>query len=174
MSSKAKSLVVLVVVVSLGLAACASLRPAPKLSIGNTQVRETDDMLMVYVPGGTFQMGTEASDPAVEVYETPQHSVTLDSFWIDQNEVTNAQYAGCVTDGACSPPYQSSSATRESYFGDSQYDNYPVIRVTWNDATTYCAWAGGGCPAKRSGSTQPAGPKVVSTRGGTTRPMTPC
>ena len=50
---------------------------------------DTDGMVMVYVPGGTFEMGsTEGSTD-----EQPVHMVMLDSFWIDQTEVTNAMFA---------------------------------------------------------------------------------
>ena len=31
----------------------------------------------------------------------PVHSVTLDAFWMDQTEVTNAMYALCVADSDC-------------------------------------------------------------------------
>ena len=58
-------------------------------------------MLMVFVPDGTFQMGSDESDPAAEAGEFPAHTVTLDGFWIDQTEVTNAHYSLCVEAGAC-------------------------------------------------------------------------
>jgi formylglycine-generating enzyme required for sulfatase activity len=76
------------------------------------------------------------------------HAVTLDSFWIDRTEVTNAQYARCVTDGTCRFPSNSGSSTRENYYGDSQFNDYPVIWVNWYDAGTYCQWAGGRLPTE--------------------------
>lgn len=115
------------------------------LDTGRILVREKDEVLMVYVPGGTFQMGSSGGLDR----ERPVHRVTLDSFWIDQTEVTNAQYARCVADGACGPPSVSVSYTRGSYYGDSQYSKYPVIYVSWNDATAYCEWVGGRLPRLR-------------------------
>jgi sulfatase modifying factor 1 len=45
---------------------------------------------MVWVPGGEFLMGTDdaQADPA----ERPAHRVRVDGFWIDQTEVTNAEF----------------------------------------------------------------------------------
>ena len=57
-------------------------------------------MVLSYIPAGTFQMGSESGDSD----EQPVHTVTLDAFWMDQTEVTNAMYARCVADGDCSPP----------------------------------------------------------------------
>ena len=43
---------------------------------------------MIYVPGGTFRMGSDWHYPE----EAPAHSVTVDGFWIDQTPVINAQF----------------------------------------------------------------------------------
>jgi len=63
-----------------------------------SKVREQDGMEMVYVPESRFTMGSTMgySD------EEPVRKVYLDAYWIDKFEVTNAQYARCVVDGACS------------------------------------------------------------------------
>jgi len=93
--------------------------------------RQADGMVMVYVPGGTFQMGSESgySD------ESPVHTVSLKAFWMDEHEVTNAMYKKCVDAGVCEPP------SDLSYY--SSNPNFPVVYVDWNQANAYCAWAGG-------------------------------
>ncbi len=116
----------------------------PVLGIGSTWTRPADNMTMVYVPEGEFEMGSNDG----EVYETPVHYVYLDAFWIDQTEVTNAMYASCVNAGVCQPPSNFSSSTRNSYYGNSQYGNYPVIYVDWNQADAYCEWTGGHLPTE--------------------------
>jgi formylglycine-generating enzyme required for sulfatase activity len=76
-----------------------------KTSLGDTWVRPDDGMVMVYVPEGTFLMGGAENDPLTQSDEVPQRPVTLSGFWIDQTEVTNAQYARCVAAGACQMPF---------------------------------------------------------------------
>tara|TARA_B100001094_G_scaffold108614_1_gene104510 strand:- start:720 stop:1793 length:1074 start_codon:yes stop_codon:yes gene_type:complete len=49
---------------------------------------------MVWIPGSTFQMGSE--DNQARPDEGPVHSVKVDGFWIDQTEVTNAQFTKFV------------------------------------------------------------------------------
>ncbi|WP_242921242.1 formylglycine-generating enzyme family protein [Pontibacter liquoris] len=49
---------------------------------------------MVWVKGGTFQMG--ATDNEGRPDEYPAHTVKLDGFWMDVTEVTNAQFAAFV------------------------------------------------------------------------------
>jgi formylglycine-generating enzyme len=44
---------------------------------------------MVWVPGGTFRMGSDGHYPE----EAPVHRVTVDGFWIDRTPVTNEQFA---------------------------------------------------------------------------------
>jgi len=60
---------------------------------------------------------------------------------MDRTEVTNAQYRKCEAAGSCPPPRESGSHTRASYYGNAEYDNYPVIHVSWNAAQAYCKWA---------------------------------
>ena len=114
--------------------------PTPTLVIRLTQVSKVstvDGMTMLYVPAGLFTMGTDSGTND----ERPVHTVTLDAFWIDKTEVTNAMYALCVKAGQCSAPSQKSSAKNPNYFGNSQFDTYPAIYVTWENANAYCKWA---------------------------------
>jgi formylglycine-generating enzyme required for sulfatase activity len=46
------------------------------------------DEAMLYVPGGTFGMGSDRHYPE----EAPVHRVTVDGFWIDRTPVTNRQF----------------------------------------------------------------------------------
>lgn len=95
---------------------------------------------MVIVPSGDFRMGTSYWSDADYDF-APGHKVYISEFYIDKYEVTNAQYAMCVTAEICSPPLAYSSNTREHYFDDLEtYAEYPVIFVSWNDAFTFCEW----------------------------------
>jgi serine/threonine protein kinase len=125
-----------------------STEPPVNAQLGDTWTRPADGMQIIYIPAGEFLMGSADSDSAASSDERPQHRVTLDGYWIDQTEVTNAQYALCVAVGKCQPPSPTSSNSRSSYYGDMQYDNYPVIYVSWDDAQSYCAWAGGRLPTE--------------------------
>jgi formylglycine-generating enzyme len=47
---------------------------------------------MVFVPGGTYRMGSDKHYPD----EAPSHRVTVDGFWIDHTPVTNRQFKESV------------------------------------------------------------------------------
>jgi formylglycine-generating enzyme required for sulfatase activity len=100
----------------------------------------------VRVPAGEFLTGSAGDDTDAFDDEKPQHAVYLDAYWIDRVEVTNAMYARCVTGGACRAPSNAGSKSRISYYGNPEYENYPVIYVSWTDARAYCQWAGGRLP----------------------------
>ena len=70
---------------------------------------------MVYVNGGTFQMGT------MYVYEKPVHSVTLSSYYIGQTEVTQALW----------------KAVMGSNPSNFKGDNLPVEQVSWKDCQKF-------------------------------------
>jgi sulfatase modifying factor 1 len=44
---------------------------------------------MIWIPGGTFRMGSDAHYPE----ERPVHRVTVDGFWMDRAPVTNERFA---------------------------------------------------------------------------------
>jgi len=131
---------------------------------GSTQVNLKDGMRMVYMPAGEFLMGITESDGVkllseptpvgLADYESrvramqPQHRVYLDAYWMYQTEVTNGMYVQCVAAGVCQPPIQNGSYTRDSYYDNPTYTNYPVIYVDWYQANTYCGWAGGHLPSE--------------------------
>ncbi len=112
-----------------------------------------DASVMVLVPGGEFLMGT--SDADVEAYadvfpfqkaarydnELPQRSIHVDAFWIDQLEVTNAQYRSFLDNTGYEPErYLSARLWTEP--------DMPALVLAWIDAERYASWAGKRLPTE--------------------------
>jgi formylglycine-generating enzyme required for sulfatase activity len=51
---------------------------------------------MVWINGGTIQMGSESRDARDD--EKPAHAVKIDDFWLDETPVTNAQFRAFVNE----------------------------------------------------------------------------
>ena len=139
------------ILVLLFLVACQAVTEPlnlPSAALGWTYHREADNMVMVYVPGGSFVMGSEKDFPGAIGDETPHHRVTLSGFWIDKTPVTNDQYKLCVADHNCRSPRSTNSWHRESYYDNPTFADHPVLFVNWNDASAYCNWAGAKLPTE--------------------------
>lgn len=88
-----------IVTAGLVLASSALLQSSPETPAG-----------MVWIPAGEFVMGTQAETPLKN--EQPAHRVRLDGFWMDETEVTNAQFrefvkaTGYVTTAEKTPDWE--------------------------------------------------------------------
>lgn len=104
-----------------------------------------DQMLtFVWVPGGTFQMGSPVGKPD----ERPVHSVTLEGFWMGVFPVTNRQFAAFVRQNPLWSKRVSGVERHPDYLRDFLGDtppkgreNCPVTGVTWHAAAAFCEWA---------------------------------
>ncbi|MEW6104039.1 MAG: SUMF1/EgtB/PvdO family nonheme iron enzyme [bacterium] len=95
--------------------------------------KNTPRLKMVYIPSGEFIMGSEQGDDD----EKPIRKVWVNSFFIDKYEVTNKQYERFVKETGYPPP--SSWEDGKIPLG---LENYPVVNVSFNDASVYAEWAG--------------------------------
>jgi len=149
-----------------------ALAPA-SAQLGDIWTSPVDGMELVYIPAGEFQMGCDPAHNgglACQDNELHLHKVTLDAYYIDKTEVTNAQYAKCVAAGACERPLDTSSITRSTYYGDDKYADYPVINVSWEDASKYCKWAGRQLPTEAQWEKAARGESVRAYPWGDTSP----
>ena len=98
-----------------------------------------DGSEMVLIPGGTFEMGDHFYEGGAN--ERPVHTVTLDEFYMDVTEVTNAQYRVFM---------QQTGHRQPSHWTSSTYNqpDQPVVGVYWHDAMVYATWAGKRLPTE--------------------------
>jgi hypothetical protein len=105
-------------------------------------------------------MGNGAAD-------APEHTVSLSDYWIQRTEVTNRQYALCVTLGQCDPPQDAQSA--KDLTDESAWD-HPVTGVTWEQSAAYCRWITGDLPTEAQREKAARGPDRSTYPWGETEP----
>src|SRR5579872_5764600 len=134
-------------------------RVTATMAATSTVVQDTKGVEMVYVPSGTFRMGT-TSDIVhklctdVESKEThpdqlencikyltrgdvlSASTVKMSPFWMDQYEVTLAQYHECVQTGFCTDVDLSQTPDL------ADPDTKPQVGVTWYQAVRFCNYRG--------------------------------
>jgi len=77
---------------------------------------------MVYIPGGTFLMGSPASELERQASESPQHQVKIEPFFLSKYLITQAQWEAVM-------------GNNPSHFKDPKR---PVEWVTWDDTVAFC------------------------------------
>lgn len=131
---------------------------------GNFNVTKPKDIQtapgLVFVQGGTFTMGATQEDVMLEWNNIPRR-VTVNSFFIDKTEISNLNYreylywlegtfGGAGMDSIVDQAKPDTLVWRdelsynepyvEYYFRHPSYNNYPVVGVTWKQATDFCIW----------------------------------
>ncbi|MBN2011589.1 SUMF1/EgtB/PvdO family nonheme iron enzyme [candidate division KSB1 bacterium] len=104
---------------------------------------------MVYIAAGSFNMGSDDSNTDQD--EQPQHSVSLDAFWIDKYEVTNTMFAKFLTDGNAQYFRSAMKITQTNtgvFEAGAGYSDHPVVFVTYDAAIAYAAWRGCSLPTE--------------------------
>lgn len=113
---------------------------------------------LVFIEGGTYIMGQTAQDVIYDWNNLPRR-VTVASFYMDETEVRNVdyrEYLNWLTKVFVSYPQVYLQALPDTlvwrkrlaynepyveyYFRHPAYHNYPVVGVSWLQATDYCAW----------------------------------
>ncbi|HUU46329.1 MAG TPA: formylglycine-generating enzyme family protein [Acidobacteriota bacterium] len=111
------------------LAACADRQTAGDVTASAPRTHD-----LVLIPGGEFVMGKDG-----EGDYSPAHTVRIDSFYIDRYEVTSAQYFEfCESTGAKLPEFWEMGV----FNSGPDYQNHPVVGVSWGDAKAYAEWRG--------------------------------
>jgi formylglycine-generating enzyme required for sulfatase activity len=127
-----------------------------------------DGLAYVRVPAGEFQMGCVDTDNRCQPHERPRHRVRLRrAFWIGATEVTVGAFRRFITASGFRTRAEVEARGRAWVHANAQWewigglswaaplragvrapDQWPVLQVAWDDAASYCRWAGGRLPTE--------------------------
>ncbi len=102
-------------------------------------VSKSDGTTMMLIPTGTFEMGDSFGEGLP--HELPVHTVSVNAFYMDVTEVTNAVYKQFLDATGHKAP---------DFWEDPTFNalDQPVVGVTWLDAAAYAQWAGKRLPTE--------------------------
>lgn len=128
------------------------LAPLPTVAVsvrepGKDELRpnRTDRQEYVLIPAATFTMGCVPGDKRCHPEEQPRHAVTITKgFWLGRTEVEINAYQRYVE---LDPKNRKMPA---GPLWDKKWNitNHPITGVSWNNAKSYCEWAGGRLPTE--------------------------
>lgn len=114
---------------------------------------------LVFIEGGTFEMGRTEQDVRFD-WDNKSRRVTVSSFYIDETEVTNQDYRDYLThlrniygddfpevvkaahpdENVWREKLSYNDRLVENYLRHPLFNDYPVVGVSWLQATNFCAW----------------------------------
>jgi len=100
-----------------------------KKQIKNSWIDPLTGMKFLFIPGGTFLMGSHLSEKNRFINET-LHEVKVGEFWMGEKEVTNYQYF----------LFDPNHSSKDSKYQDLANDDQPVAGVTLFEAQAYAKW----------------------------------
>ncbi len=127
--------------------------------VGTEKINPIDGATMIWVPSGTFTMGSSTGIGSIN--QQPAHQVTLSGYWLYKYEITVAQYlAFCTVTGHTLPSFPSDY----SWYGkigwtDPTLQQHPIVNVTWYDCKAYSDWAGVTLPSEAQWEYAARGPQ---------------
>jgi len=96
------------------------------------KINSETNIEMVYIPAGVYTMGSPEGEKDSESEERPQHSVTVNPFFMSKYTITQAQWKAVAN----LPKVKIDLNPDPSYF---KGENRPVEQVSWYDAEEFCA-----------------------------------
>jgi formylglycine-generating enzyme required for sulfatase activity len=103
------------------------------------QTNPKDGLPYVWIEPGEFQMGATPGDIDADTDEKPRHRVRITKgFWLGESPVTVAAYKRYAGDRP-----QLKMPPAPDFNPDWSKPDHPIVRVTWDEAQAFCAWAGG-------------------------------
>lgn len=101
-------------------------------------IKGKDGAPMILIPAGAFLMGSNDGLPN----ERPEHTVTLNAYYIDQFEITAGRYQKFIESAKRDlPPTWDDEAAQT-------LSDLPAVGMSWTDAAAYCKWAGRRLPTE--------------------------